>query len=194
MARDYSEVIKNSSAEFAAIANGTFAREYAAALKKTKNQFAALTGGNYSFTPAIPALAQGRKYEIYFAYKIERDKKIPRPTLKAVADYKTGDIAEFTNADYNDFADAKKYPRGKKFDANVPVAKTAREQMALLKNLEAQYEKVREIAFKENLSDEEKNILADYVKILAQTVPNELLSFCVETETKFFEWLKSATA
>ena len=191
--KNYSEVLKNSKIAFSAMENGTFALEYVAALKKTAKQFSALAGNNYSFTPAIPAIIQGRKYEIYFAYRIGRDKKILRPYLKVVADYITGNIVEYRNAAYSDFADSVKYPLEKIFDASVPLAETAHEQMALLKKLQMKYEKVREFAFKKDLLNEELDILACYVKALKETIPNGLLKFCVDTEPQFFEWLQSVT-
>lgn len=192
--KNYSEVMKNSQAQFTAMANGNFSQEYAKVLNKTAAQFSALAGNNYSFTPAIPTMIQGRKYEIYFAYRITPDRKILRPYLKLATDYMTGNIMEFKNAAYSDFADNEKYPRDKKFNADVPVAKTAREQMALLKNLQATYEKVRVFAFNEELSNEEQNILAEYIKALKDTVPSDLLDFCVKTEPKFFEWLRLITS
>lgn len=188
--KNYSEVMKKTRAEFTAMVNGNFNQEYAIVLNKTVAQFSALAGNNYSFTPAIPTMIQGRKYEIYFAYRIAQDRTIPRPYLKLATDYMTGNIVEFKNAAYSDFADTEKYPREKNFNANVPVAKTAREQMTLLKNLQATYEKVRVLAFNKELSNEEQDILAEYVKALKDTVPSDLLAFCVDTEPKFFEWLR----
>lgn len=192
--KNYSEILKNSRKALSAIENDAFALDYATALKKTIKQFSALTGTNYSLTPAIPTIIQEQKYEIYFAYRISRDKKIIRPYLKLVADYRTGDIVEYKNAAYTDFVDSEKYPREKILDASVPIAKTAREQMILLKNLQAIYEKIRPFAFKKELLSKEQDILEGYVKILKKTIPDDLLNFCVDTEPQFFEWLQSLTS
>lgn len=191
--KNYSEVMNIIKSEFSTISNDTFTKDYSAILEKTVTQFSVLAGNNYSFTPAIPKIIQGRKYEIYFAYLITQDRKILRPHFKVAADYTTGEIVEFQNSIYSDFVDSEKYPREKKFNAKVPVAKTAREQMILLKNLQSKYEKVRVFAFKEELSSEEKNFLKDYVKAIEETIPNELINFCIETEPFFFDWIKSKT-
>lgn len=165
-------------------------REYTEILKKIRVQFTAITGDNYSLTPAIVKTANGRKCEVYFAYKVSRDKKILRPYLKLVMDFETGLVLEFKNAYYSDFADAKKYPLNAEFNATVPVAKSAKEQMELLKNLQALYVKIRELAFARNLSSAEKNFLTDYAECLAKTVPTDLLNFCKDTEPEFFDWLR----
>ena len=189
--KSYSEFMKTIRSEFSTICNDNFTREYATILKKTAEQFSVLAGNNYSLTPAIPKIIQGRKYEIYFAYIITQDRKILRPYFKVAADYATGEIVEFQNSIYSDFVDNEKYSRDKKFNAEVPMAKTAREQMILLKNLQSKYEKVRVFAFQEELSNNEKIFLKDYVKAIEETIPNELLNFCIENEPFFFDWIKS---
>ena len=164
------------------------AQEYSEQLKKIKGQFATIAGGNFSLTPAIVKTKHGRKVEVYFAYSISK-KKILRPYLKLVTDFNSGIILEFKNAYYDDFADAKKYPLNAEFDAAVPVAHSAKEQMELLKNLQALYGRVREFAFEENLSAEENRTLNDYADCLAKTLPIDLLNFCKDSESEFFNWL-----
>lgn len=165
------------------------AQNYQELLKKLKIQFTAITGSNYSFTPAIVELNQNRKCEVYFAYNISPKKKILRPYFKLVTDYKTGIILEFKNAYYSEFADSKKYPLTSEFDAKVPLATSAKEQIELIKNLQTLYEKVRVIAFEKNLSAENKTVLSEYANALSQTIPEDLLNFCKNTEPQFFEWI-----
>lgn len=167
------------------------AKEYPELLKKIKFQFASITSSNYFFTPAIVQKMHDNKCEVYFAYDVTREKKILRPYLKLVTDFNTGKFLEFQNAYYSEFADEKKYPLNMKFDAKVPTAKTVKEHMELVKNLQSLYEKVRVFAFEENLSDEQKKILTDYFKVLYKTLPADLLNFCKDTEPNFFNWIKS---
>ena len=108
-----------------------------------------------------------------------------------VTDFDSGVILEFKNAYYSEFADAKKYPLNAEFDAKVPVAKSAKEQMALLNELQELYVKVRVISFTETLSDEDKQTLADYDASLSNTIPAELLAFCKDTELEFFNWVRT---
>lgn len=163
-------------------------QEYAEQLKKIKARFTAITGGNYSFTPAILKNVRDRKVEIYFAYSVSANRKILRPYLKIVTDFAGGLILEFKNAYYSDFVDGAKYPLNAEFDAKVPVAQSVKEQMAFLKELQELYAKVRSFAFADNLSAEDKKILAAYGECLSKTVPAELLSFCRVAEPEFFDW------
>ena len=95
----------------------------------------------------------------------------------------------FKNAYYSEFADSKKYPLTSEFDAKVPLATSAKEQIELIKNLQTLYEKVRVIAFEKNLSAENKTVLSEYANALSQTIPADLLNFCKNTEPQFFEWI-----
>lgn len=195
MAQEYPERTKKLREQFAKIAVGIpktvdeISQEYPEQLKKIKEQFASIGFGNYSLAPAITKVVNGHKVEVYFAYNISRQKKILRPYLKLVTDFDKGLILEFKNAYYSEFADAKKYPLNAEFDAKVPVAKSAKEQMELLKNLQALYTQVRAFAFSEDVSTENKKILVDYNKCLSNTVPIDLLQFCKDTEPEFFSWI-----
>ena len=197
MAQEHPERTKKLREQFAKIAVGIpktvndSPRGYPEQLKKIKERLAAIVAGNYSLTPAIVKMAHGRKVEVYFAYNISRQKEILRPYLKLVTDFDKGLILEFKNAYYSEFADAKKYPLNAEFDAKVPVAKSAKEQMALLNELQELYVKVRGISFTETLSDEDKQTLADYDASLSKTVPVELLAFCKDTEPEFFNWVRT---
>ena len=192
MPKEYSERLKKFKAQFNAVnvdKNSLTAPEYPEQLKAVKSKFTALVGNNFSFTPAIVKMANGRKCEIYFAYSGVGNKKILRPYLKLVTDLNGGTILEFKNAYYDDFANGEKYPLGAKFDATVPISLTAKEQMERLKTLQTLYIKVRDFAFAENLSAANKQLLNQYAACLAETVPADLLNFCKDTEPEFFAWL-----
>ena len=165
-------------------------KKYPELLNKIKSQFSMIVGMNYSLTPTIVKKVADKKCEVFFAYIVTREKKILRPYLKLVTDFNTGQFLEFKNAYYSEFADSEKYPLNTEFDAKIPTAETAKEQMNLIKNLQLLYEKVREFAFEKNLSDEQKNILEDYLKCLSKTIPTDLLNFCKNTEPEFFNWIE----
>ena len=197
MAQEYPERTKKLREHFAEIVAdipttvNDISHEYPEQLKKIKEHFAAIASNNYFLTPAIVKMTGERKSEVYFAYNISKQKKIIRPYMKLITDFDSGIILEFRNAYYSDFADAKKYPLNATFDAKVPVAKSAKEQMALLNELQELYSKVRVISFTETLSDEDKQTLADYDACLSKTVPVELLAFCKDTEPEFFNWVRT---
>ncbi len=195
MVQEYPESTKKLRKHFAEIVAdiptnvNDISHEYPEQLKKIKEHFAAIAGNNYFLTPAIVKTAGERKAEVYFAYNISRQKKIIRPYMKLITDFDSGIILEFQNAYYSDFADAKKYPLNATFDAKVPVAKSAKEQMEFLENLRALYIKVRAFSFNKDLSTNDKQILRDYVECLSKTVPTELLAFCRDNEPEFFNWM-----
>ncbi len=162
-------------------------------LKKIRAQLEALVGRNFSLTPAVIEIVNNRKVEVYFAYSAKSHEGILRPYLKLVTDYETGVLLEFKNAYYSDFVDSKKYPLGKKLSTKVPVAKTVKEQGELLKNLQTLYEEIRPVVFIRNISSEDRNNLENYAKVLADTIPPELLDFCKAAEPQFFDWIESKT-
>ena len=191
MAKEYSNRLKNFKAHFTANnvdKNSLTPPQYSEQFKAIKAKFTALVGYNFSFTPAVVKIVNGHKCEVYFAYR-GIGKKILRPYLKLVTDFNGGTILEFKNAYYDDFANTEKYPLGTEFDATVPTARTAKEQMEQLKTLQRLYAQVRDFAFAENLPDTNKRLLNQYAACLAETVPADLLNFCKETEPKFFAWL-----
>ena len=198
MSQEYSERTEKLRKHFAEIVGdipttvNDISRGYPEQLKKIKEQLAVIAGSNYFLTPAIVKTVRTRKVEVYFAYNVSRQKKILRPYLKLVTDFDSGVILEFKNAYYSEFADDKKYPLNSTFNAEVPVARSIKEQMALLENLRALYMKVRKFSFDNDLSADNKQILRDYAECLSKTVPTDLLNFCKDTEPEFFNWVKTS--
>lgn len=197
MAQEYSEITGKLRKHFAEIVSdipttvNDISHGYPEQLKKIKERLAAVAGSNYFLTPAIVKTMRTHKVEIYFAYNVSRQKKILRPYLRLVTDFDSGVILEFKNAYYSEFADDKKYPLNLTFNAEVPVARSIKEQMVLLENLRVLYMKVREFSFDNDLSADNKQILRDYAECLSKTVPTDLLNFCKDTEPEFFNWIKT---
>lgn len=158
-------------------------------LKKVKRQMTEITGNGYSLTPAFVKEENGHKCEVYFAYNLSGKGDITRPYIRLVTDYGTGIILEYRNAHYCEFANADKFPLDGKMSPKVPIAKSAAEQAELLNKLLSLYESVREFALSEDISDEERKTLAEYRQCLYDTIPAELMAFCVDAEKDFFEWI-----
>lgn len=197
MVQESSERLKKLRKHFAEVVGDIpttaddISRGYPEQLKKIKEWLAAIAGNNYFLTPAIVKTVRMHKVEVYFAYNVSRQKKILRPYLRLVTDFDSGVILEFKNAYYSEFADDKKYPLNSTFNAEVPVARSIKEQTALLENLRALYMKVREFSFDNDLSADNKQTLRNYAECLSKTVPTDLLNFCKDTEPEFFNWVKT---
>lgn len=164
-------------------------KDYKDILLKVKKQISDIMGDGYSLTPAIVKKNGGNRCEVYFAYSIHRRQGISRPCIRIVTDYETGVIVEYQNANYFEFADIEKYPLDKMMKSEVPVAKTAQEQSEILNELYSLYASVRQFAYSDVLSNEEKNMLERYRECLYKAVPTELMAFCSYTEQEFFAWM-----
>lgn len=165
------------------------AMTYQDIILKVRKQIALMAGGSYFLTPAVVKVSNGHKCEVYFVYHIPASGKMIRPHMRVVSDFETGTVLEFRNAFYSEFADAEKYPLGSPMNPQVPVAKSAGEQKELIGKLQSSYEKVRQIAFSEDISQDAIKELEEYRKCLADALPTELLAFCEQTEPSFFEWM-----
>lgn len=165
------------------------AKRYEEIQEKVRRQLRVIMGNGYSLTPAILKKKNGNKCEVYFAYRISGEGDISRPYIRVVTDYETGVVLEFQNAYYHEFADNSRFPLDSRLELKVPTAKTAAQQKELVKQLCLLHEKVREFAYSESLSQEERKTLTKYRECFRDTVPAELMVFCADTEKEFFEWM-----
>lgn len=148
--------------------------------------------GVSTLTPAAVETVNGHKCEVVFGYAIRANKTLSRPAVKIVTDYDSGTILLYQNAFFREFADAAKYPVDASLRAGVPTAKTAKEQLQLVREMTDLYECVRTFALEDNLTVDQKSICKSYRDCLAATVPTDLLAFCKDTEPAFYSWLENA--
>lgn len=114
----------------------------------------------------------------------------PRPFAAVLLEPNSGAMLEYRNAYIHDFADSALYPMGIKLDYSVPFAKTAAEQGKLTETVNELYAAVRELAWKDALTDAERNTAAEYRACFAQAVPKALLPFYRALSPDFFKWLE----
>ena len=146
------------------------------------------TGASFVYSPMIPCLIDGHICERVFLYSAGSGKR-SRPYITALISSESGILLEYKNSYGSEFADAEKYPLDAEMDYSVPTAKTVEEQAELVNKLESYTEKIREIAFKDNLSSDERRTISEYSECLRKTMPNELLSFIMDIEKPFFKWI-----
>lgn len=102
---------------------------------------------------------------------------------------KTGDILEYRNAYINDFVDTSKYPLDMKLDYSITDVRNVQEYDELYKKLMSMYNNIREIAFKDNITDDEKAQISEYGKYFFKIVPKDLLPFYEAISPEFYNML-----
>ncbi|MCC8098213.1 MAG: hypothetical protein LIO44_06655 [Eubacterium sp.] len=162
-------------------------------LENEKSFFADLkkvVSSNSSASFLVPYRLDNYILDAAFLYPNYPSPEKTRPTYFILCDIKRKALVELRNAYINDFIDSEKYPMDTKISYRVPFAKTVAEQAKLVNNIKAAYPFIRNIAFKTDVSEEDKAKLREYANAFKKAVPEALLPFYKAASPEFYEWLE----
>ena len=146
---------------------------------------------NFAMSFYVPVRKAGHILDAAFLYDMGNYTTVrTRPFASVLIEPASGTLLEYRNAYINDFADAQNYPMSLKIDYSVPYAKTAAEQGALVARVEELYETVRELAWKEELMEDEKKVVSEYWDCFQKAVPKDLMAFYKELAPAFLGWIE----
>lgn len=149
------------------------------------------TRSNFELSFWVPVKKAGHILDAAFLYDMGNFTTVrTRPYASVLIEPATGTLLEYHNAYIHDFADFDKYPMSMKIDYSVPFAKTAAEQGALVAKIDELYESVRELAWKENLTKEDKEAAREYYDCFEKAVPKDLMVFYEALAPEFFKWMQ----
>lgn len=136
----------------------------------------------------LPALENGMMVERSFVSNIDRTCKY-RPFAWIGIDSETGEFLYYKHCLCEDFIDTQAYPPESVIKAEYITERTLEEQIEYDKELWRLYSIIREYAFSETLTDEQKEVLRKYREIWEKTVLLDLKPYYEALSPEFFEWL-----
>lgn len=149
------------------------------------------TRSNFAMSFYVPVKKAGHCLDAAFLYEMGNFTTMrARPYASVLVEPETGMLLEYCNAYISDFADSLNCSMSQKIDYSVPYAKTAAEQGALVARVEELYETVRKLAWKEELTENEKNAVREYWDCFQKAVPKDLLVFYKALAAEFWEWIE----
>lgn len=149
------------------------------------------TRSNFSLSFRVPVRKAGHVLDAAFLYDMGSfDTVRTRPFASVLIEPATGTLLEYCNAYIRDFADSGKYPMTLKIDYSVPFAKTAAQQGALVAKIDELYGSIRELAWKEELTEEGKRAVREYRDCFEKAVPKDLVVFYEALAPEFMGWMK----
>lgn len=161
---------------------------YAVVLNKTAQGVQVLSSEQTCMSYAMPDQENGIPVEKYFLYTMAYDSVHGRPWAMVTADMARGDILLYEDCRVKDFMDTERHPLHEKIDYSLPREIGLREykmQQELMKKL---YERVRLLAFREELSGEEQELLRKYLILLDSSVPADLIPYYHAIGKNFIAW------
>lgn len=161
-------------------------KENSERLQETVN---AIFGEQTALSYPLPDVVSGGLFvEHHFIYPVGTSLMSGRPFARVTIDMKTGLLLNYKDCRLEDFMDTEEHPLSEVINYELPKKtsiKTFKATQSLIGKL---YEVIRDFAFKEPLTPEEKIILGKYVVLLLTSVPESLVPYYKKTGKSFFSW------
>lgn len=146
-------------------------------------------GKEISMSLLIPYRKMGKMADRAFLYSCKENKNMQSPVQVLPyawleIDSETGKVSGFWQRDYRDFSESGQRETG----CSIPSLTFEGREKEILNALG----KIRECAFKESVTDEEKNSILLFKEIFYGMISTELLRYYQELSPVFFKWLNEA--
>ena len=143
--------------------------------------------GNIRLSHFIPSIENG--YMAERAFVISSLPKAPhRPFAYLGVLSETGDILFYKHCAVEDFMETKSYPLDTKVDDQLPADRTVEEQIHMERQLLETYEVVRQFAFRDELTSQQKVALRRFSELFNRVVPSGLMPYYHGLSSDFFRW------
>lgn len=131
--------------------------------------------------------------EKFFVFPNQPGTKKNRPYAWLSVDTKNGRLLQYSRCEADDFAASLGIPVGTPVDYSAPVSESFRKTLAAKKEFSETYRIVRGLAFKDELTEEEKGELQRYIALQKQVINEELFAFYRALSPEFYLWLDKNT-
>lgn len=163
--------------------------DYAMTSKRVFRAVDGMLGRNAALSYPIPDVVNGIRAERFFVYPTGTVKVRERPFGVITVAMDGGAVLEYVNCRARDYFDSGEHPITEKIDYSLPrkiSPKEFRTEQGLINKL---YELVRRVAFKEELTDQERKALSVWYVMLENSVPQSLIPFYQAIGKNFYEWV-----
>jgi len=147
-----------------------------------------MTGGIIGYI--VPAAENGKLIERAFL-KHSNAKTLSRPFAWVGFDKESGMLLYYKHCMSEDFMDTEKYPPTVRLKGEFSSQRTPAQQAEYESRLWEAYKKIRGFVLRENLTDEQKALVAEYRRIWELAVMTDLIPYYKALSKEFFEWLEN---
>lgn len=156
-----------------------------------KNKLSFWYGDSVSFSYAVPDITNGLRVDKVFLYSHATQIMRPRPFAMVATAQDDGSIVYLADCRFEDFVDPAKHPREMALDYSLPETETIEDFQMEQRILRKLYEAVRSLAFRENLSDSDRDLLKKYRFLFWHSVPRSLIPYYKALSPSFDTWIKT---
>lgn len=140
-----------------------------------------------SLSHPVLDLKEGRLVDCFLLFSISRDlSKYTVPTARIIIDSEKKELIEFKTAEEKPFS----VYEGTDYFTNDIKDRDAKKAKELEFEYQTSYIRIRKIAFKENLSTDDKETVIQYIKALKAVELKYIQPYLFELGRTFFEWVK----
>lgn len=140
----------------------------------------------------VPVIIKDVLVDVAFIYSaITGSKARTRPFAKVMFEHNGSGLIEYKNSFIDDFMDSEKYPITTEVDYSFPADVSVRELGENMKKVNSCYDEICELAYKTELSDEEKAKVCEYKDLFIKSTPEALMPYYEALSPEFFEWLNN---
>lgn len=162
--------------------------EYSALFQKVKITAAYLLGDQVCLSYPMPDVINGVLVERFFLYNSGNSTERTRPFALLTVSMESGLIISYQDCRFSDFMDTEKHPFSENISYALPRKIGVKQYKAEQSLINELYESIREFAFKDELTDEQKEVLGKYFALLSQSVPAALYPYYLKMGKSFFSW------
>lgn len=168
-------------------------------MKKLEEMMIAMVRDNYlaaanieldAFSYPIPRQSGTKMTECFFLYSNQPVTRKARPYAWCVVDSKTGCLMQYNRCECCDFAAGLNIPIEQQIDYSAPAQCDYKELRDRQREFAALYAKLREFAFSDEISDEQRKMLRQYKSLHEQLINPKLTSFYMELSPDFYKWME----
>ena len=160
-------------------------------LRETRQKLSWTMDDGVSLSFPLPDWQNGRKTDRMFLYRRStRSLEGPRPFALLTLDFETGAPLAYADARIEDFMGDAHGPWNAKISYALPAGISVRdvqEEQAMLRKL---YEGVRCLAFQDQLTEPERELLEKFVFLMDHAGPEGLRPYYEAMGKNFYEWVK----
>lgn len=142
-----------------------------------------------SLSHPVVDLRGGRIVDCFLLFSTSRDgSKYTAPTARILIDSKKKELVEFQTIEEMPFS---VYDGTDYFINDIKDQDTEKTQ-EIEHEYQISYVRIREIAFKENITTSDKDVIVQYIKSLKNVELKKMQPYLFELGQSFFEWAKNA--
>ncbi len=165
-------------------------RKYAEILAELRQKLTYCMGENIGISYPMPDIENGTRIEKQFLYRKTLALTRSRPFALITVSMDDGALLSYQDCRFRDFMEPEGHGFNQKINYALPKKQDVKEYATKQSLLRKMYEVVRQAAFSETLTQQEKELIGKYLSLLREQVPADLLEYYEKAGENFYRWVK----